>query len=229
MKPLRPASLIVTVCLAAEILVAAAAAAFLVGVLRRLVGVTPGVQPPPPSFDIEAQQLLLTVLGPAVFVTTAVAFLFWFHRAHANLRAAGIEDLQHGSGWTIGGFLFPGANAFVPHQIMREVWCGSRTLAEDPRATRWSANPSAVLPAIWWTLIVLSAAFATTAGAMTLRPPSPSGEGLVAWAWLMCVVADLAAAVVTVVLVRRVTDQQDRVRGERTGSTSRLIPTQPGR
>jgi hypothetical protein len=87
---------------------------------------------------------LLTVLE---FVTLLVSIYFvsmWLHRAHANLRDAGLDGLEFTPGWSIGWFFVPFANLWKPLQAMRELYNASRG---DPPP--YSAHTPGAVSA-WW-------------------------------------------------------------------------------
>jgi len=55
------------------------------------------------------------------FAISVVVVGMWIHRAHANLFAAGIDELEFSPGWSVGWFFVPIANLFKPFQAMREL------------------------------------------------------------------------------------------------------------
>lgn len=61
------------------------------------------------------------------FMLTAIAILFllWLHRMRSNLDAMGVRDLRFSPGWTVGWFIIPVANLFMPLFVMMELWRGS--------------------------------------------------------------------------------------------------------
>ena len=62
----------------------------------------------------------------AVFVVSIVLVAMWIHRAHANLREAGVDGLEFTPGWAVGWFFVPIAQLFKPFQAMRELWAAMR-------------------------------------------------------------------------------------------------------
>jgi hypothetical protein len=57
------------------------------------------------SNDLRQQRLELMYL--LLFVCTAVVFLVWFYRVHANLTALGAGPLKYTSGWAVGCWFVP--------------------------------------------------------------------------------------------------------------------------
>ena len=66
----------------------------------------------------------------AVFVVSIVLVAMWIHRAHANLREAGVDGLEFTPGWAVGWFFVTIANLFKPFQAMRELWTASHGEAD---------------------------------------------------------------------------------------------------
>jgi hypothetical protein len=64
---------------------------------------------------------LLALLG------SVVAVAMWIHRAHANLREAGVDGLEFTPGWAVGWYFVPFANLVKPFQAMRELWTASHS------------------------------------------------------------------------------------------------------
>lgn len=101
----------------------------------------------PDATLLEASDLLeYTTI--AVFLGSAVAILFWIHRAHENLRlfAAGPFNFsgQSAAFW----FFVPFANLVQPFRAMRELWRESRGPAEgDSRST--------ALVDSWWACFII--------------------------------------------------------------------------
>lgn len=63
-----------------------------------------------------------SLLAFGVFVASIVMILLWIHRAHANLRAIGLSELNYSPGWAVGSFFVPVVNLFVPFRAMRELF-----------------------------------------------------------------------------------------------------------
>lgn len=85
----------------------------------------------------------LTYIGfSAVFLICVVLVARWIHRAHANLRDAGVDGLEFTPGWAVGWYFIPFANLFKPFQAMRELWTAShaevdRFGGEAPSEVKW--------------------------------------------------------------------------------------------
>ncbi|WEK46634.1 MAG: DUF4328 domain-containing protein [Candidatus Andeanibacterium colombiense] len=82
------------------------------------------------------------------YLVSVVFVAMWIHRAHANLFAAGLHDLEYTPGWSVGWFFIPFANLIKPFQAMRELWNASYG-ADNSFG---SETPSAV--GSWWACFI---------------------------------------------------------------------------
>lgn len=142
------------------------------------------------------------------WVVTAVLFLVWLHRVYANLAALGARRMRFSPRWAVGTFFLPVLNLVWPFLVMREVWNGSDP---DPAGDE-AAPPANAVPWVvaWWTLFV---------GA-TLLDPGPwrlvedlrshlslGGPTVVL---IAAQLAEIAAAVLAIVVVLKVDERQVR-------------------
>lgn len=103
------------------------------------------------AIDIEyGSPVVATILGFAylgegvAFLVSAIIVGMWIYRAHANLFAFGLDDLEFSPGWSVGWFFVPIMSLFRPFQAMRELWNASRGIdADDPSTASGLLGP-------WW-------------------------------------------------------------------------------
>ena len=86
------------------------------------------------------------VIGLAVLtmIVSIIVVGMWIHRAHANLKLAGIHDNATSPSWAVGWFFIPIANLFKPFQAMRELWTSSHGVSD-----RYGDEAGGPLPQ-WW-------------------------------------------------------------------------------
>jgi hypothetical protein len=82
-----------------------------------------------------------------MFLPTAIAWLLWQYRAHANLRALGVANLSYSPGWAVGWWLIPFANIVMPYLTVRELWKASNP---NVGAIEWNARGGAAIVGFWW-------------------------------------------------------------------------------
>jgi hypothetical protein len=142
-----------------------------------------------------------------VAVGTIVAWCMWQHRAHANVRALGAEELMFTPGWAVGWWFIPLANVVQPVRAVRELW-----KASDPTAgaVDWKSKPSTPLLPAWWTGWLLRVyVFPSLAFSAVANKPHPlAAELIVRDRYLLAGDAvTLITAVLAIMLVRRVTER----------------------
>lgn len=84
----------------------------------------------------------------AAFFVTIVMVCKWVRRAHANLYAAGIADLEFTPRWAVIWYFIPIANLFKPYQAMQELWNTSRQLHDYP------TEQAPTLVRLWWSAFI---------------------------------------------------------------------------
>lgn len=108
----------------------------------------------------------ITMIAPAVLVVT------WLFRHHKQVAAASERAPRYRRGWTIGGWLVPIANLWIPKQVVDDVW---RLSAPDAHHDASDA-PRPHVPARhhwWWGLWLVGGVVNQVAG--TLEPSDPAG------------------------------------------------------
>jgi hypothetical protein len=139
-----------------------------------------------------------------VLVYTAVVFIVWLYRARKNLVTWGIQGLGWGPGWAIGGWFIPLANLVIPKLVVDTVWSGSR-LPHTEHVARRSSNAL-----IWsWWLCFLVGNFTTNMAARKQFTQDDTVAEIVGYNTPSTVLM-LLAAVLAIVLVRRVTRMQEQ-------------------
>lgn len=109
------------------------------------------------------------------FVLAMVPVVGWVYRAHANLHAAGLPELNYSPAWTVGSYFVPLVNFVIPFRAMRELHNRSHGEGE------WQANSPVADVSSWWschlaaTLVlsvaILVAALATIPNLYVVQPP----------------------------------------------------------
>ncbi|MEU9040466.1 MULTISPECIES: DUF4328 domain-containing protein [unclassified Kitasatospora] len=79
--------------------------------------------------------------GLVLVVAAGVVFLAWLWRARINAESLGGPSSQRRArGWTVGSWITPVANLWIPYQVVTDIW-----KASAPRRS----NPGPLLAA-WW-------------------------------------------------------------------------------
>lgn len=214
-EALRPLAILVQIALVAVIFAALAelvANVFYIGILSDFI------RERPPSMSsteraVDAARTTHVMLLIAEGVT-ALAFLFWFYRAYRNLIRTGIRDVRFSTGWAVGGWFIPFFNFVRPKQIANDIWKGSASAATVGIA-RWREVPLSALLNWWWGIWILGWVLLvlgpdvrtdlyTTYSTHALR-----ADRVGTWSNEVGFAALVVAAVLAIVLVRRISRLQD--------------------
>jgi len=139
-------------------------------------------------------------------VVTAVVWLIWQHRAHANLSGLGATQLRFTPGWAVGWWCVPLANLVKPFQTMRELWKASGD------TYGWPALPTTALVGWWWGSY-LGAQFVLGVASAVREDASGDAALVGADGWAIAALATrIAAAVLAALLVWAVVTRQAKAR-----------------
>jgi len=145
--------------------------------------------------DYSLQQII-EILQLIIFISTAILFLIWIHRAHRNLPTLGARNLKYSSKWAVWGFFVPILFFFRPFQVVREIW-----KASNPQITEeftWHRQPTPALIKWWWALYLFvmmsGSGFTMSGGTISVEPSLP---------------VKIVAAVLTILVVRKIDQGQE--------------------
>jgi Domain of unknown function (DUF4328)/Protein of unknown function (DUF2510) len=178
----------------------------------------------------DAAKTALTV-STIIQLVASVAFLPWFHRAYRNLARIG-ADLRYTTGWAIGAWFIPIFSWWRPKQIANDIWRGS-SLDQGLQDPQWHARPVSSLVHWWWASYLgwglLNTIGWTVAGGNSDLTASgaidteKTGIGFI----IAASIVGIVGIVLAVLMVRRITQNQDAVLGSTPGSLA-ATPTPSG-
>jgi hypothetical protein len=138
-----------------------------------------------------------------VFIVCVVIVAMWIHRAHTNLREAGVDGLEFTPGWAVGWYFIPFANLFKPYQAMRELWNASHS--EDNSFA--SEAPSEVK--VWWGCWIVGNILSSVSSRIILMGEGdPSSVAIGSTLGLISDVPIILAALYLMKIVEQVTQAQ---------------------
>lgn len=167
--------------------------------------------------------------GAAILLTlaTAVCFIIWMWRAAKNNEALGRNEPRLTAAWAIAGWLIPLANFVIPVLVMQDLWRGS-----DPTVPRndhrWKIGPRSALVGWWWAILLVSriGGFGTSNdfdnGLRALESIRSNNVRAGVGAAL-----EIVAAVLAILVVRAVTDRQDKCLRAQNEQWSQQLPPPP--
>jgi Domain of unknown function (DUF4328) len=209
-----------TLLFVALIVTEALAAISLAGQIQLLDAARFGVSLPPAQAEAQdARQRLFGALELALGLAAGIALWVWLYRANRNARALGAEGMTYSPAWSVGWFFVPLANLVMPYVVFRELWKAS-TPGAGPR---WRQAPVSVVLGLWYAVCLARAViqyspWPVVTGHWRLAQIRTFGrlwlDGLWEFSWGLLIgqVVEIAASVLTVVVVVSITDLQERRR-----------------
>jgi hypothetical protein len=157
----------------------------------------------PPEEELLANEERLFQLGIAAlleYVLTAIVFLSWVYRVHANAHALGAEKMRYTPGWAVGWYFVPIANLFRPFQVMRETFQASHP---DYGPRNWRQAPVPTVVAFWWALWIVGNVVGQIVIRMSLgqKEPTPQQKQIADGLGILCDVLCIALGFVTLGMV----------------------------
>lgn len=136
----------------------------------------------------------------AALLATAVVYLVWFHRARVNAEV--FDPFGHSTRrtWAVWGWFVPVLNLWRPRRVMLDIWDAS---------TAHGARVSHGLVNVWWTLWIVSLLADRVATVQNRGADTAWGLRDAAGQAMFSDAADLAAAVLAILVVLRLTRMQD--------------------
>ncbi|MCX5379904.1 DUF4328 domain-containing protein [Streptomyces sp. NBC_00091] len=142
---------------------------------------------------------MLTLLG------TCVVFIIWFHRVRTNGQVFRPDAFTLSSGWAIGAWFIPVGNLFLPYRVAKQTWDASVQLAPDGSYRHVSGVPLTS----WWIVWVASALLGRIFSPLYERADTPESLRDVSAFGAVCDLTTVAAAVLAVLFVRKLTALQN--------------------
>ena len=157
-----------------------------------------------------------------VFISCAVMFCVWIHRANRNARALGARGMEFTPGWAAGWFFVPFANLFKPYQAVREIYQASDPdRDEDDEGAllswHWSKQPAPAQMKLWWGTWILMNAFGNASLRLSFRDDAAS-QATGTWLGVAGAVAAVPCTLLVIWLIFEIEDRQARRNAGRSGS-----------
>ncbi|HZS08652.1 MAG TPA: DUF4328 domain-containing protein [Blastocatellia bacterium] len=157
------------------------------------------------------------ILGSlAVWLTTMVLFLMWFHRVCSNLKPLGARRLQHTARLAVAVWFIPFAHLFIPHRIAKEVWIKSDTSRETNDFLYKGSSVPGFINA-WWGCWVASCLIGYGSSQLSAKASIVADRRLADWFSVISEALSIAAAILAIRVIRSITARQEessqRIRG----------------
>ncbi|MEU9885158.1 DUF4328 domain-containing protein [Sphaerisporangium sp. NPDC051011] len=167
-----------------------------------------GEDPSQDALDVDDGLYALSgLLQLCVLLACAVVFVVWLFRARDNAEAMSPLVHRHGRPWLIFAWIIPIAGLFIPKRFVDDIWLASRP---GVPATDWRGQRHPGVVRLWWGLFVLYLYIPWLAGRLLdVRADDPGSMRTVALVEVVAVPVGVAAAVLAVLVVRRIAAFQD--------------------
>ncbi|EPH45263.1 DUF4328 domain-containing protein [Streptomyces aurantiacus] len=155
------------------------------------------------------------VLQAVGMLATAVVFICWFRRVRVNAEVFAPDGHTKARGWAVGGWFVPVVNLWFPRRIAADIWDASAPatpdapLAGPPQPAGWEVQPKRTLLNAWWTLWLCTGIFGQIASRQYANAEEPEAIKRAVVSLMASDVLNIAAAVVAILFVRRLTAMQD--------------------
>jgi hypothetical protein len=166
--------------------------------------------------------LIHPTLIVVALIFAGIAFIGWLYRARVNLYYFGVFDLRWKSSWTIWSWFLPFLNFAIPLRVISEVDRASERRADAADGGRGRPPYGRAVFVVWaitWTGFLLLDRL-TRVSTPSLVDLSARDLDKFTGLSVLSTALEIAAAVCAILLVRRVTVNQDRV-------LAALPPAQP--
>jgi hypothetical protein len=158
---------------------------------------------------VDTLQVLLSLLQFLIFLTTAVLFLMWIHRAYRNLSALGVSRLEYSPGWAVGGFFIPFASLVIPYRVMKEIWVKSVSQVNAPVGTYRPPGGSLSLLGWWWGFWLVSNFLDQAVFRMSGLQETPDRLFTIAKVEIVADAFNIVAAFLAIQVVKGISERQE--------------------
>jgi hypothetical protein len=140
-----------------------------------------------------------------LFLATAAAFITWLYLAYRVAQELSPSQLTARAGLAIGCWFIPVGNLWMPYQSVRDVWQAS----VPPGAEREGVARSRLVLSWWLLFVVVRLANLASRGLTAELVSAPGAESDLYLAFAVRSMLEATAAVLAVLVVRRVARMQD--------------------
>ncbi|MBM3670613.1 MAG: DUF4328 domain-containing protein [Actinobacteria bacterium] len=151
-------------------------------------------------------------------LATAVCFIVWTWRAAKNNEGLGRVEPRLTAAWAIAGWLIPLAFFVIPVLVVQDLWRGSDS-SVPPGDSRWKIGPRSALVGWWWAVSLLSVIRIYAGGSTEADNRLSDIRASNVRAGIGSAFT-IAAAVLAILVVRRITERQEECRRVQQGGVA---------
>ncbi|MGP3956173.1 DUF4328 domain-containing protein [Nonomuraea sp. 3N208] len=142
------------------------------------------------------------ILEAVVYVVAVVAFLVWLFRVRANAELLAPDGHRRSKPWLILGWFVPIVWFWFPKQIVDDIWDAS-TRSPSPQKGVFHA---------WWAAWLIANLVSNVGARLMFGAEELDQIAAAARFDMVCIALTLVAAVLAIVVVRKITDVQEEHR-----------------
>jgi hypothetical protein len=160
-----------------------------------------------------------TQLMSYLLLASTVLLIVWSWRSAHNARALGRVGARLSPGWTIAAWLIPFASFVLPYLVVSDLW---RSSAPDaPHGNGWRGRSAGLFLPVWWiTFVGAQIMIAATIGLAVSGTTNRSDTDTLL---VVAHVVALLSALLTIQMVRTITDRQEAQQMADPAPTSRPV------
>jgi len=152
-------------------------------------------------------------------LATIVLLIIWAWRSAHNARALGRSGARLGPGWAIGAWFIPVANFVLVYLVFSDLWRSSDHAAA--RGDAWRRLPGSALVRVW--VVCYVGGVVLTFGAVALAVTGVTDEPATRALLVAAGVGASIGTLLTILVVRGITDRQEAQQAVDPAPTSRPI------
>jgi Domain of unknown function (DUF4328) len=154
----------------------------------------------------DGRQRIVGIFVSLIFIVSGIWILRWIYVACSNARDLAASPMRFSPGWSVGWYFIPFATLWKPYQAMKEIW----RVSANPRNPDVETDPP--LLGWWWFFFIVASMSANAATRLSFRAEHIDQLLVVNVLSLISDIASLPLAIVFMLMVRQIHDNQELAR-----------------
>ncbi|MEU2491064.1 DUF4328 domain-containing protein [Streptomyces sp. NPDC007883] len=155
---------------------------------------------------VERLYSLSGVVQTVTFLVCGIVFIVWFRQMRENAQLFAPDAHRKSPGWAVWGWIVPVVSLWFPRRITLDIWTASELRREVPDAPRTPVT----LVNVWWTVWICDVTLSNLASRYLVRADEADAIKQAVGLLMVADVLDIGAAVMAILVVRRLTRMQQR-------------------
>ncbi|MEU2109967.1 DUF4328 domain-containing protein [Streptomyces sp. NPDC019507] len=155
---------------------------------------------------VERLYRLSGVVQTVTFLVCGIVFIVWFRQMRENAQLFAPDAHRKSPGWAVWGWIVPVVSLWFPRRITLDIWTASELRRDVPDAPR---TPVTIVN-VWWTVWICDVTLGNLASRYLVRADEADAIKQAVGLLMVADVLDIGAAVMAIVVVRRLTRMQQR-------------------